>query len=114
MLKTARIIGFITGLLTLAWQVIQIMNGKGENIFLVADIILGIFLIISSLVNETKNGSLYLLLAYTYSAGVFSVATFGNLTIGTYNFGAFTTTLGLVPSVIFMVLISKHILRKIA
>lgn len=108
----ARIIGFIIGLLTLLWQVMQIAQGNFQNLFFIPDIMLGAALISASLVRTNRNGVLYLLLAYAFSVGVFGTATFGGLLTGTYDFGAFTTTVALVPCIIFIVLLSKETIKK--
>jgi peptidoglycan/LPS O-acetylase OafA/YrhL len=96
-MKLVRILAFITGLLTLAWQVIQVVKGNGQNIFLVADIILGIALMVTALLKPTDKNISWLMAALGFACGVFATATFGALTMGTYNFGAFTTTVGLLP-----------------
>jgi peptidoglycan/LPS O-acetylase OafA/YrhL len=108
-MKVVRILTFITGLLTLAWQVIQIINGKAQNVFLVADIILGILLIAVALMKPEPQKKSWLIAALGYACGVFATATFGGLTMGTYNFGALTTTLGLIPCLYSIIwLIYKH------
>ncbi len=96
-MKLVRILAFSVGLLTLVWQIVQITNGKGQNIFLIADIILGIVLMITAFLKPNHNNANWLIAALGFACGVFATATFGALTMGTYNFGAFTTTLGLVP-----------------
>ncbi len=96
-MKTVRIIAFLTGFLTLAWQVLQIVKGNGMNIFLIPDIILGIVLMITSFLKPIGSNVNWFIAALAYSCGVFATATFGGLLMNTYNFGAFTTTLGLVP-----------------
>ncbi len=108
----ARIIAFAIGLLTLLWQVMKIAQGNFQNLFFIPDIILGIALIAASLVKINNNGVLYLLLAYVFSVGVFGTATFGGLLTGTYDFGAFTTTVALIPCIIFIVLLSKETMKK--
>jgi hypothetical protein len=107
--STAKVVAIIVGALTLAWQVLQIINGKAINMFLIADIILGIALIAAALKANTKNGEIYLLIAFAFSAGVFATATFGGLTMGTYNFGAATTTLALIPCLFYTYTISKNL-----
>jgi CDP-diglyceride synthetase len=96
-MKIVRVIAFVTGLLTLAWQMIQIAKGNGQNIFLIADIILGMVLMATAWLKPNGKNTSWLIAALGYTCGVFATATFGALTMGTYNFGAFTTTAGLVP-----------------
>jgi hypothetical protein len=96
-MKTVRIITFLVGLLTLVWQGMQVANGKAQNMFFIADIFLGAFLIASAILKPIEKNISWLMVALAYASGVFSTATFGGLTMGTYNFGAFTTTLGLIP-----------------
>jgi peptidoglycan/LPS O-acetylase OafA/YrhL len=95
-MKAVRIIAFSTGLLTLVWQIMQIANGKGQNIFLIADIILAIVLMATALLKPEGKNVTWLIAALGFACGVFSTATFGGLTMDTYNFGAFTTTVGLL------------------
>jgi peptidoglycan/LPS O-acetylase OafA/YrhL len=96
-MKLVRIVTFIIGLLTLGWQFMQIAQGKIKNLFLIPDIILGILLMMVALLNPEGKNVKWLITALGYACGVFATATFGGLTMGTYNFGAFTTTLGLLP-----------------
>ncbi len=113
MISSAKIIGAIIGLLTIAWQIMQIVNGKAFNMFLIADFILGIALILAAISKVKKNQPLYLLMAFMFSAGVFATATFGGLMTNTYNFGAITTTLALIPCVIYSVLLAKYLVTKL-
>jgi peptidoglycan/LPS O-acetylase OafA/YrhL len=96
-MKLVRILAFTTGLLTLAWQLIQLAKGNGQNIFLIADIILGFVLIVTALLKPNDKNISLLIAALGFACGVFATATFGALTMGAYNFGAFTTTAGLIP-----------------
>jgi peptidoglycan/LPS O-acetylase OafA/YrhL len=96
-MKVIRITTFLVGILTLVWQVVQVANGKAQNMFFVADIILGIALMATALLKPTDKNTIWLIAALGYACGVFATATFGGLTMRTYNFGAFTTTLGLIP-----------------
>jgi peptidoglycan/LPS O-acetylase OafA/YrhL len=102
-MKIVRILAFATGLLTLAWQVLQIVNGKGQNIFLIADIILSFALMATAFLKLSDRNISWLQAALGFSCGVFATATFGGLTMGTYNFGAFTTTVGLVVCFVSLV-----------
>jgi peptidoglycan/LPS O-acetylase OafA/YrhL len=94
-MKLVRILAFSTGILTLVWQILQIVKGNGQNIFLIADIILSVLLMVTALLKPNAKNTSLLIIALGFACGVFATATFGGLTMGTYNFGAFTTTVGL-------------------
>jgi peptidoglycan/LPS O-acetylase OafA/YrhL len=96
-MKLVRILAFITGLLTLGWQIMQVAQGNAKNLFLIPDIILGIVLMVAAVLKPEGKNISWLIAALGYACGVFATATFGGLTMGTYDFGAFTTTVGLVP-----------------
>ncbi len=109
MIRIARIFAFIIGTLTLIWQLVQIVTGNAINQFLIPDLLLGIALVGASFLTPTQRGVSLLLAAFGFTAGVFAVATFGGLLTQTYDFGAFTTTIGLIPSTIFMFLLVGYI-----
>jgi peptidoglycan/LPS O-acetylase OafA/YrhL len=96
-MKAIRILTFITGLLTLGWQIMQIAKGNAKNLFLIPDIILGIVLMVAAVLKPEGKNISWLIATLGYACGVFATATFGGLIMGTYDFGAFTTTVGLVP-----------------
>ncbi|MDX2061858.1 MAG: hypothetical protein SFY70_02235 [Bacteroidia bacterium] len=108
MYTLARIFGGIIGGLTLAWQGWQVALGEAQNFFFIPDVLLGIFLVVASLRNESPRAVAGLLWAYGYTTGVFATATFGGLLMGTYDFGAATTSVGLVPSICFSVLLAQQ------
>ncbi|MEM7575452.1 MAG: hypothetical protein AAF433_21290 [Bacteroidota bacterium] len=108
LITTARILAILIGSLTLLYQVMEIANGNALNFFLVGDIILGIVLIAAAFTQPVARRPLYLLTAFAYTSGVFMIATFGGLVVGTYDFGAFTTTVGLIPALAMVVLLLRH------
>lgn len=112
MVKLARVFAFLVGGLTLVWQGWEVISGRLFNQFLIADIILGIFLIAAAMLPNRFHSALAMLVAYAYSGGVFVVATTGGLLLSKYNFGAFTTTLGLISCSIFVVLLSPLVDSK--
>jgi peptidoglycan/LPS O-acetylase OafA/YrhL len=107
-MKLVKILAFSTGLLTLVWQIMQVANGKGQNIFLIADIILGIALMVTASLKTNDKNTSWLNAALGFACGVFATATFGALTMSTYNFGAFTTTVGLVPCLASLVWLIRN------
>ena len=108
LITVARVLAVITGSLTLLYQFMEVLNGNAKNLFLVGDIVLGIVLIAAAFARPVASRPLYLLAAFAYTSGVFMIATFGGLVVGTYDFGAFTTTIGLVPSLAMVVLLLRH------
>lgn len=112
-MKIVRVLTFITGFLTFAWQVLQVIQGNGKNLFLVPDIILGILLVAVAFLKPTVDNEKWLIAALSYACGVFATATFGGLVMDTYDFGAFTTTVGLVLCLLSIIwLIRKHKLSQ--
>ena len=99
------------GASTWAWQIYQIASGHTSNMFLVADIILGAFLIAAALMKPGKSTDAVLLSAFSYATGVYFVPTFGSIVTNNYDFGAFTTTIGMIPSAIISALLI-HNLRQ--
>lgn len=100
-----RTIALIVGIGTLLWQVIQLVNGNAQNMFFVADIIFAGALAIAALIKNKPKAIAAMQVAFSGLAGVFAVATFGALTMGTYAFGPFTTTVGLLlclPCIFFL------------
>ena len=112
MIQWARIFAYLIGGLTLLWQGSEVLNGRLLNQFLIADIILGILLITAARFPNQQNAALALFAAYAYSVGVFMVVTTGGLLLNRYDFGAFTTTSGLIPCTIFSFLLSRWLLVK--
>ncbi|MBW4558337.1 MAG: hypothetical protein KME59_20900 [Trichormus sp. ATA11-4-KO1] len=112
MIRLARVFSLLIGGLTLIWQGWEVVNGRLFNQFLIADIILGIFMIIAAVLPNRFKSVLTMLVAYAYSGGVYMVATTGGLLLSEYNFGAFTTTLGLFPCIIFVILLSRWLVQK--
>ncbi len=112
MIRLARSFAFLIGSLTLVWQAWEVSQGRLFNQFLVADIILGILLMVAAGLPNRFNSVLTMLIAYAYSCGVFMVATTGGLLLSTYDFGAFTTTLGLIPCSVFTILLSHWLIQK--
>ena len=107
--RLGRVFAFVIGLLTAVWQVMQVANGNFRNLFFTPDILLGVGLILASLVKPGNNAILALIIAYAFSSGVFATATFGGLLVGSYDFGAFTTTLALIPCIIFLALLPREL-----
>ncbi|WP_287127479.1 hypothetical protein [Candidatus Cyanaurora vandensis] len=114
MINLARFFALLIGGLTLVWQGWEVISGRLFNQFLAADIILGIFMIIAAVLPNRFNSALAMLAAYAYSCGVFMVATTGALLLSKYDFGAFTTTLGLIPCSIFVVLLNRWLVQKVS
>jgi hypothetical protein len=114
MTRLARIFAFLIGGLTLLYQVGEVLSGRLFNQFLVADLVLGILMIAAAGVPNRFNSVLAMLVAYAYACGVFMVATTGGLLISRYDFGAFTTTVGLFPCSIFTVLLSRWLVQKVS
>lgn len=113
MIRSARIFAALIGGLTLMWQGGEVLNGELLNRFLVADIILGLLMIVAAALPRRYDSVLAMLVAYAYSSGVYAVATTGGLLLGSYDFGAFTTTLGLVPCAIFVILLSRWLAMRL-
>lgn len=109
MIKTARIFAFVIGSLTVLWQVLQVVDGNFRNLFFPSDLLLGVALMITALLKPSSKNLLLLLAAYAFSAGVFATATLGGILVGSYDFGAFTTTVALVPCFVFLVLLAKDL-----
>lgn len=103
----ARVFAYIVGGLTLLYQVLEVSSGNLTNRFLVADIILGVGLIAAAVVPARLAASLAMLAGYSYAAGVFVSATTGGLLQAEYDLGAASTTVGLVPCVVFIVLLGR-------
>ena len=96
MLKIIRIVAVLVGLGTVLWQVMQWQSGNWQNMFFWPDIIVGLFLGFAAFVKVERWASILMLVGFAGMAGIYSVATLGTLTMGAYDFGAFTTTVGLV------------------
>lgn len=103
----ARVFAVVVGGLTLIYQIWQVSSGNGANQFLVADIVLGVCLIVSASLSARFVAALAMLAAYSYAAGVYVVATAGGLLLGMYDLGVASTTLGLVPCVAFIILLGR-------
>lgn len=112
MIRLARVFALSIGGLTLLWQAWEVINGRLFNQFLIADVLLGLGLIVAALLRNRLYSSLAMLIAYAYSVGVFMVATTGGLLMSKYDFGAFTTTLGLVPCSLFTVFLCRWLIQK--
>lgn len=108
-LKTIRVLAIVVGLSTIAWQIMQISNDNMRNMFLIADIGIGLLLALTALVSNKKTAALLMLIMFSAIGGVFSVATFGDLTLGQYKFGSFTTTVGIVISLISIIILYRQL-----
>ena len=91
LISVARVLAVITGSLTLLYQLMEVLNGNAKNLFLVGDIILGIVLIAAAFARPVARRPLYLIAAFAYTSGVFMIATFGGLVVGTYDFNLVKT-----------------------
>ena len=104
----------VVGVATFIWQMIELMNGNARNMFFAADIIFAVALVAAALIKHDAKASAAMLVAFSGMAGVYAVATFGALTTGTYAFGPFTTTVGLIACLPCMVaLYNRFVTAKI-
>jgi ABC-type thiamin/hydroxymethylpyrimidine transport system permease subunit len=97
MILPARITAAALGLAVLAWQAVNARNGRFLHPFLVADLIIGLWLVAAALWPGRRGPAAALLAGVSALAGVFLAATTGRALTGGYDLGTFLTTLGLVP-----------------
>ena len=104
-MKIVRVVAVLVGFGTVLWQVLQWQSGNWQNMFFWPDIIVGLFLGGAAFIRQERKAALLMLAGFGLMAGIYSVATLGTLTLGAYDFGAFTTTVGLVfclPAMAFL------------
>jgi hypothetical protein len=97
MIPAARLTAALLGLAVLAWQVQNARRGRFVHPFLVADLVLGLFLVASAAWPGRRGPALAMLAGFAALGGVFLAATTGRLLLGGYSTGTALTSLGLVP-----------------
>ncbi len=108
-MKLIRLIAILVGFGTVIWQITEAAQGRSQNMFFIADIIAGLGLGISALVKPQKTATILMLIFFALISGIFMVATFGALTMGTYAFGPMTTTIGLIASIPCIYLLAEKL-----
>ena len=104
-----RIVAILVGFGTVLWQVMQWQSGNWQNMFFWPDILVGLFLGGAAFLKGPRLPALLMLAGFGLMAGIYSVATLGTLTMGTYDFGAFTTTVGLIACLPAMAWLVKRL-----
>ena len=119
-LAVIRIITFLVGFLTVAWQILQATSGNVANAFFIPDLIVGVPLMIATLWPKSTKTSftiieLVWLIGLSSMSGVYMVASFGALSLGEYtdDVGPATTSIGLVVCTPCMVILTKRILKRV-
>lgn len=110
-MKIIRILAILVGFGTVIWQISEWSQGRAQNMFFVADVVIGLYLGLSAFIPSARSAQVNLLAAFGLIAGVFSVATFGALTMGIYDFGPFTTTIGLIISLPCMFVLGRNLIK---
>ena len=112
MILAARITAASLGLAVLAWQVVNARRGRFVHPFLVADLVLGLFLVAAAVLPGRRGPALAMLAGFAALAGVFLSATTGRLLLGGYDTGTALTTLGLVPCLAGALGLARWLLRE--
>jgi hypothetical protein len=97
MIRFSRAVALVLGLAVLGWQAVNARNGRLVHLFLVADLAIGLALIVAALWPGERGAAAGMLAAFSALAGVFLAATTGRLLLGGYDLGTALTSLGLVP-----------------
>ena len=118
-LAVIRIITFLVGFLTVAWQILQAVTGNVSNAFFIPDLVVGVPLTLATLWPSTQTSftiiELVWLIGLSSMSGIYLVASFGALSLGEYtdDVGPATTSIGLVVCIPCMVILSKRILQRV-
>ena len=107
MLLTTRVFALLVAGLTLAFLALDLTANR--ELFLPADIALGVLLIGAALLPSRKAAALGMLVGFAYTAGVFSISVTIAVVRGPFNIG---TTVGLAVTVLFTVLLVLRLLDE--
>ncbi|MEO6810457.1 MAG: hypothetical protein ABI353_15185 [Isosphaeraceae bacterium] len=103
MIRLAKATAVLLGLAVLAWQGVNAAQGRGLHPFLIADLVVGVFLIGAAFWPGHRGSSLAMLAGFSALAGVFLSATTSRLLLGGYDLGTALTSLGLIPCIVYAV-----------
>jgi hypothetical protein len=112
-IRLAKIAAFAVGGGTLVFQGALGATGNFNWRFLFADLILGALLVAAVFVADKMRAAILLLVGFSLAAGVFLVAASGALATGSYGAGPFAASVGLIPCAVFVVLLSRWLIRQI-
>jgi hypothetical protein len=90
-------------LAVLGWQVVNAAHGRWLHPFLIADLVVGGFLIGAAFWPGRRGSMLAMLAGFSALAGVFLSATTSRLLLGGYDLGTALTSLGLIPCLVYAI-----------
>lgn len=107
MLRVTRIFAVLVAGLTLLFLALDLTTNR--DLFLPADVVLGVLLIGAALLPNRKVAALGMLVGFAYTAGVFSISVTIAAVRGPFNI---STTVGLAVTVLFTVLLCWQLLEE--
>ncbi|MEL6687765.1 MAG: hypothetical protein AAFP97_09090 [Pseudomonadota bacterium] len=112
-MKFIRIIAILVGFGTVAWQMMEMSQGRGQNMFFWADIIVGIYLGAVAFLPNVRAAQVHMLAGFGLMSGIYLVATLGTIAMeGALNEGATSTLIGLIFTLPSMTLLGRKLVRS--
>lgn len=112
-MKIVRILAILVGFGTVAWQVMQWSQGNAQNMFFIADIIVGLYLGFVAFLPKVRLALVHMFAGFGLMSGIYLVSTLGTVTmIGGLEAGAMSTLIGLVATLPSMVWIGRRLLAN--
>lgn len=102
LILVARIVALFVGGLTLVFLALDLTANR--DLFLPADIVLGVLLIAAALFPNQRAAALCMLISFAYTAGVFSVSVTIAAVRGPFNI---STAVGLATTILLVILLGR-------
>ena len=112
MLRRARTTAAALGLAVLAWQVGNAARGRFVHPFLVADLILGVGLIVASAWPGRRGPALAIFAGFAALGGVFLAASTGRALLGGFDVGTGLAGLGIVPCLVGAIGLGRWLMQS--
>ena len=109
-----RVLTFLIGFLTVAWQILQAATGNWANAFFFPDLIVGVPLTIASFFAASFKVELSWLIGLSSMSGIYLVSAVGAATEGMFtdSWGPTSTAIGLFVCFPFMYILSKRLVLR--
>ena len=109
-----RVVTFLVGFLTVAWQILQAATGNWANAFFFPDLIVGVPLTIATFFSASFVVELSWLVGLSSMSGIYLVSAIGAATEGMFtdSWGPTTTAIGLVACYPCMWVLSKRLVLR--
>ncbi|SIN76727.1 hypothetical protein SAMN05444166_0729 [Singulisphaera sp. GP187] len=113
MIRQARATAFGLGLAVLGWQGWNAHQGRFVHAFLVADLVVGLFLVVAAAWPSDRTATALMMAGFSAMAAVFLSATTGRLLLGNaFDPGTVLTTVGLVPCLVGAIVLGQRLLLR--